>query len=174
MNELPSWLFNMSDHESNALVALYKRASLVESLSLLCKKNEMSDLLVIWANCSQKRVIRSKQIIFSYVFSVLPCFYPFLCPRANRSVALYWRARERFALVALYKRAIMSKSLMLLFTKERLWVIRIHCSWHKRDGSNSLFCSQKTSDLLEKPTSKFSVLQDIISFLEILFSICLL
>ena len=62
-------------------------------------------------------------------------------PWANRSHCfLQERNRERFAPIALDKRAIVSESLSSIFKKERHY-------WFARDASESL---SKTSDLLEK------------------------
>ena len=68
------------------------------------------------------------------------------------------RDRERIALVTLYKKATVSKSLMLLFINEGPWGIRSGCSWQKRDGSDVSFHEQM-SDLLEKPMSEFPTLR---------------
>ena len=49
--------------------------------------------------------------------------------------------RERFAPVALYKRATMSDSFRSLMTKDQPWAIHSGLSWQKSNGSESLFCS---------------------------------
>ena len=82
--------------------------------------------------------------------------------------SLFFKERRVwFLLVALDKRA--AGSLPSFFTKEGPWAISPRCSWQKSEGSDSLFftskslfCSQKTSDLLEKPMSKFPTLCNII------------
>ena len=47
VSESLSLLFNMSDREQIALVALYKRATMSESLSTSLKKSDVSDWLLI-------------------------------------------------------------------------------------------------------------------------------
>ena len=120
-----------------------------ELLSLLLKKSDRSDSHVIPVNRSPKREICSTKLIFFLCFwQFFYCFSPFY-------------AQER---IALYKRATVSQSLPSLFTKEWPWAIRSGCSWQKSDGkdffftSESLFCSQKTSNSLEKLMSKFPTL----------------
>ena len=122
-----------------------------ELLSLLLKKSDRSDSLVIPVNCSPKREICSTKLIFFLCFWQFFTAFPLFMPR-----------RE------------------LLFTKERLWANRSHpslqksdherfaqvaqCSWQKSDGkdffftSKSLFRSQKTSNSLKKLMSKFPTL----------------
>ena len=84
-------------------------------------------------------------------------FFPFLCPRANPSCrfllsrsslscSLQKSDHERNAPVALYIRAAVSDSLRLLITK-------------KNNRSKSLFPSQKTSEMLQKPMSEFPTQQ---------------
>ena len=61
---------------------------------------------------------------------------------------------ERFALIALYKRANMSESLLSLFTKEWLWAKCCCCSLQKNDVSEwclSLVNKLHVSDLLMIP-----------------------
>ena len=116
------------DCERFALVALFKRATVSDSdPSLLTKeqpwqiarflwaKSNMSDFLVNQAARSQNRAIRDS--IWQF-FNDFPLFYAQerIAPVTLHSVALFW---EQFALVALYKRATVSDSLMLLMTKER-------------------------------------------------------
>ena len=64
-----------------------------------------------------------KKFVFSYVFD---SFFPFLCPRATviapiniRHTLFFTEQLERFAHVALYKRATVSDLLRLGMTKER-------------------------------------------------------
>ena len=89
-------------------------------------------------------------------------------PRANRSEQK--SDREQFALVALFKRVTVSEPLSPLFSKEWPWAIHSGRSWQKSYGSDSLallhkrialayFGSQKTSESLKKPMSKFPTLE---------------
>ena len=131
----------------------------------------------------KKRAICLKKFFLYHVFTSFLLLSPFLGPRANRSqcslfghsflksngsdslLSLFTKEwpwancscrslqksdREPIAPVALYKRATMSGLLPLLFTKE----------WRERFSRITifLFCSQKTSNSLEKPESKFSTL----------------
>ena len=94
-------LFNVSDSEHIALVANYKIATMSESLSSLCKKEQHKWLELI--------------------FTVFHCFPPILCPRVNLlgrsslSCSLSKNRREQFNLIALYKKSTMNYSLPLLF-----------------------------------------------------------
>ena len=154
-----------SDRQWFAHVALYKRAN--------------SSL--IQANRTQKTSDSPKKFVF---FVYIWRFFPFLCPWANRSRcsslprsflksevrnslrSLITKSdHERVAHIALYKRATVSDLLRSLMTKGHPWAIRSRRSLQKSDRSNSLFlksellfCSQKTSELLEKPMSKFPTL----------------
>ena len=92
-----------SNHEQIALVALSKRATMSDSLRLLrtkerlwairsghsWKKSSMSDSLMIWAKCSQKRAIRLEKILFFVVLGSFSLLYPY-------------NAHERIAHVALH------------------------------------------------------------------------
>ena len=95
----------------------------------------------------KKRAIRSKKTYFSYVLDSFP---PFLCRKSESLPSLFTQSlfckdrRDRFALVALYKRAIMCKSLLSLFTKERPWANWSRRSLKKSDGSNSLSFTSKS------------------------------
>ena len=142
----------MSHHEWIALVALYKRATVSKSLLslflkeqpwanrswfLLYKKIDASDLLVNWISV----FLSFSQFftLFMLKSKLLPSLFKKEWPWANCSHPA--------------------------LQKERLWAICSCCSWQKSDGSNSLFftseslfCSQKTSNLLEKLMSKFPTL----------------
>ena len=59
--------------------------------------------------------------------------------------SLFFKERtERFALIALYKRATVSESLPLLFTQKQRWAIRTGRSWQKSDESDSLFFTSES------------------------------
>ena len=104
----------------------------------------------------------SKKFIFyvQYVFFSFSLLFPFFMPKSESLPSLFAQLLffkeqwEQLALVTLDKRATMSYLLSLLMTK-------------KSDGSDlliftneSLFCSQKMSDLLEKPMSKSPTLTE--------------
>ena len=113
------------------------------------------------------RANHSKKTYFFYVFDSYSQFFPFLCPSAHpfhhsllsrcflksdRSNLLFKKSdHERIADVALYKRATMRDSLRSLMTKEQ-WSDLLFFM------SESIFSSQKTSNLIEKPMSKFPTL----------------
>ena len=92
------------------------------------------------------RKIRKKSY-FSYVFLQ---FFPFLCQRANSSCCSWLSCyflksdREGIAQVALNKRATVSDSLLLLFTKEKHWAICSGRSWKKSNGSILLFFADES------------------------------
>ena len=105
------------------------------------KKSDMSDLLMIQANRSQKRAIRSKKFLFLCFWQFFIAF-PLFMPK--------------------------SKSILSLLTKERLCGIRSCGLWQKSDRSDFLFftsvllfSSKKTRDSLEKPLSDFPTLHKV-------------
>ena len=108
-----------SNHEQFAHIALYKRVTMNNSLMSLFKKEPCEVLLVIRANHLQKTSNLLKKSYFCM-------FFPFLCPKANRSSrsrrSLQKSDHERFAQVAHDKRATVSDSLRSLMTKEQ-WEI---------------------------------------------------
>ena len=86
------------------------------------KKGNISDLLVIHANRSQKRAV-----CFWQLFNAFPLFYKeCIAPVTLLSVALY-------------KIASVSESLPFLFTKKQLWTIRSRHSLQKSYRNDSLF-----------------------------------
>ena len=90
----------------------------------------------------KKRAICLKKFFLYHVFTSFLLLSPFLGPRANRSqCSLFGHS---------FLKSNGSDSLLSLFTKE----------WQERFSLITifLFCSQKTSDSLEKPESKFSTL----------------
>ena len=98
----------------------------------------MSDLLVIRANRSQKRAIRTKNKK-NRIFCMFLTVFSFLCPRTNhsrhsslsRSFFKEWHGI--FDHVSLYKRATVRESLRSLITNERPWAICSRCSFaHKK------------------------------------------
>ena len=108
-----------------------------ESLFSLFTKERVSDSLA--------------KNIFSSVFAYYA--QDQIAPVALRSFALYKRATiSELLTLLIYKRVTMGNSLRVLFKKEQN---------SKRSFflCESLFYSQKTSDLLEKPKSKFPTLQ---------------
>ena len=118
--------------------------------------------------------------IFRIYLTVFPLFMPMSesFPVLFAPSLFFKKRSEKFPQVAHYKkwpwascshrslkRATVSDLLRSLMTKEHPWAIRSRRSLQKSDRSNSLFlksellfCSQKTSELLEKPMSKFPTL----------------
>ena len=92
----------------------------------------------------------------SYFLYVFLCF-PLFMPKSKSLLSLFapsffFKERwERFAQVDLYKRATLSKLLLLLFTKERPWAIRYF--WEQ-----IALLHTKTSNSLKKPKSEFPTL----------------
>ena len=101
-------------------------------------------MIRLWFEQIVRKKTRDK--LENFVFFV--CFWqfvPFLCPRANRC--------SRSSLICSFLKSKLSDFLPPLYTVQ------------KSDGSNllfftseSLFCSQKTSESLEKPMSELSTL----------------
>ena len=85
------------------------------------KKSDVSDLLVIRMNRLQKQAICSKNSYFHMFLTVFPFFMPKSKPlKSLFAHLLFFKERlERFAPVALYKRATVSDSLTSLFKKEQ-------------------------------------------------------
>ena len=84
----------------------------------------MSDSLVICANCSQKMSYLLEKIhIFLHVFTA----FPLLIPKSESllslfSPSLFCKERlERFAHIALYKKATMSELLFPSFAHKKRW-----------------------------------------------------
>ena len=135
-----------------SLVALYKRATMSKTLSISFKKSDITDLLVIRANCSHKTSDSLEKTYFSYVFDSFSQFSSLYMPKSESLPSLFDQSlflkegRERFTLVALslYKKVTMSKSLPLLFTNERPWAVCSHCLWQKSDWSDLLFFLSKS------------------------------
>ena len=91
-------------------------------------------------------------------------------PSLFAPVLFFQEGWERFTLIVLYKRATVSYSLPSLFTKEQQEVFALF----QERITISLFHSQKTSNSLEKPKSKFATLKKI-SWLSLkctLFHLC--
>ena len=112
------------------------------ALDFFKKKSDHSDLLVNRANRSKKTGDSFEKRIFLYVLDIFHPFYAKERLRANRSCY-----RERFAPVSRGKKRDRSDS--FFFT------------------SQSLFCSQKTSDSLQKTMSEFPILHNHSSFRDI-------
>ena len=169
MSDLLSLLFKKEWPWANRSHGSLIWATMSESLLLLFTKEHpwvnrscCSVKRTTWVNCSWFKQIFLKnewlalnKSYFIMFLSVLLCFYPFY-------------AQERITQLLFIKEQ-RNDLLLSLFTKERLWAIHSHCSWHQRDGSDSLFftseslfCPQKTSDLLEKPMNEFPALLKIL------------
>ena len=125
--------FFQEQHERFTLVALYKRATVSDSLRSLFTNKQCEQFahiaresLVILANHSQKTRIRSKFSYFSYVFY---SFSPFICPRANRS-------HSSLLLIRSFLKSNLSDLLPSLLTKEQLWAFCSHHSLKKRESAN--------------------------------------
>ena len=101
------------------------------------KKSNISDLLVIQANRSQKRASRLKKFRYCVVF---PLFMPKSKSHQSLSPSFLKSNREQITPVVLYKRAT---GVIALFHK---WIDLF------------LFGSQKMSKLLKKPMSEFPTL----------------
>ena len=118
------------------------------SLSLLCSKSlilksELFSLLFKkerfewFTRDSSESIAKNGQSAKKIVFFV--CFwqfFPFLCPRTNRS--------RRSSLSRSFVKITLSDSLPSLFTKEQQWEIHSSRSWQKSDGSHSLFFASKS------------------------------
>ena len=121
------------DHERIALVALYKRVTVSESLSIFLKRVAL--VICSWfEQTALKRVNRSRRSSFSCSFLKIDGID---------------------SLFTLYKRATVSKPLPLLFTKERSWMNRSRWSVKKSDRSNLLFFTSKP--MIEFPTLRKSL-----------------
>ena len=141
-------------------ITLYKR------VNCSLKKSGVSDLLVIRVNRSQRtsellakneqiackeRANRLKNSYFCMFLTNFPLFMP--------------KSKSLPPIIGSFSESVLSDSLPLLFTKEQPWAIVSGRSWQKSDGSHSLFftseslfCSQKMSESLEKPMSVFPTL----------------
>ena len=118
----------------------------------------------------KKRSIRWKKCIFCLILTVFP---PFLSQKSESLMLLFAQSlffkdqRDRLALVALCKRAIMSESLPSLFEKESLWANRSRQSLKKSNGAIRsfswanyvLFCSLDHKKLAIRSKSRLSNLQ---------------
>ena len=121
----------------------------------------MSNLLYTkerpWANRYRSSLQKIDVSNFLEKFLFLECFwqfFPFSCPRANCSFALLKRATWVIHSRQSIQRATVSDSLTSLFNKERKSYSLQKNEWIVI----SLFRSQKTSNLIEKPKSKFPTL----------------
>ena len=117
-----------SDCEGFAYVALYKRAIVSNSLmwlftkegmraNTLLKKSNVSDALVIQANCLQKMSDLQKNCFFHRFLTFSPLFMN--CFRCSSLIRSFHKWLEQFAPVTLYKSVSLSNSLRLLMPKER-------------------------------------------------------
>ena len=151
-----SW--QKSNIEPIALVALVRRATWAICSGHSGQKSYMNDSLMIPANRSQKRAIRSKKSYKHCVFLIsFLTVFPLFMPMRKSLPSLLTQS--------LFFKSNMSDSITSLFTKERPWAICSGCSWQKSAGSNllffssaSLFRSQKANESLEKPMSEFPTL----------------
>ena len=105
--------FKKSDHEGIALVTLYKRETLSKSRMISLKKSNISDLLMIRANCSKKISNLLKKTYYCMFLTNLDSFSPFVCPRANR-LSCYLLSRS-------FLKSKGSDSFSSLFKKEQQW-----------------------------------------------------
>ena len=119
MRKSISSLFKKSNCEQIALVALYKRATVSESLSISFKR--------------ATPLICNLHVFFMFLTVVIP----FYAKRANRY--------RRSSLATLNKRATVSESLPPLFTKEQWLAICSGRSWQKSNRSDSPFFRSKRS-----------------------------
>ena len=161
MSDSLTWLFTKewlwAFHSCHSL----QKSDVSDSLSLLFRKErcewfarDLSGLL------AKNERFTQKMCILCMFLTVFPLFMP-----QSESLLslfthfLFFKERlERFSPVSFYKRVTMSDSLWLLMKKERQWAIHSGRSCQKSNGSESLFCSQKTSESLEKPMSEFPTL----------------
>ena len=160
MNKLLLSLFTVSDSQVNR----DKRGTVSKSLTSV----KMSVVLVIWANRSQKRALRSKKIEKNHIFRRFWQFFtafPLFMPKSKSLMLLFFKEqREHFAHSSLYKRATVSDSLRSLMTKERLWAFhsfrkrltlslsteyQIFCDCSERNMSTTLKMMLHTSEMLQ-------------------------
>ena len=92
-----------------------------------------------------------KNSYFLYVFTAFPLFMP---KSESLQLLFFQERRVWFSLIALYKRSTMSITFPSLFIKE----LQTRFALFQEGIALSLFCSQKTSDSLEKPKSEFPTL----------------
>ena len=99
----------------------------------------------------KERANRLKNSYFCMFLTNFPLFMP--------------KSKSLPPIIGSFSESVLSDSLPLLFTKEQPWAIVSGHSWQKSDGSHSLFftreslfCSQKMSESLEKPMSVFPTL----------------
>ena len=112
-----------------------------------------------WVNCPH---CSSKRATFFVCFCAcrISLLFPSLMSKSESLPSLFAQLlffkewREQIAPVALYKRATISDSLPLLFSKERLAGFTLFHEWI----AFSLFHSQKTRNWLEKMKSEFPTL----------------
>ena len=117
MNKSLCHSIKKSKREQIALVVLYKRTTVIKSLSLLFKKRLTSVICTWFAFALKKPAIRSKTFVFFTMFlTVFPCFSSFY-------------AQEQIALIALCSVTL----LYWFFTKEWLGVNCSHCYFQKSD-----------------------------------------
>ena len=136
------------------------------------KKSDMSNLLVIRANRFQKQMIHLKKIIFFVClwqfFTVFPLFMPksksllslftpslFLNSNgsngSNLVLFLFVSHREQ---ITLYKRAIVSDSLMSLFTKEKWEQVALFPLWIALLLTKNEWLARKTEKQIPIPANE--------------------
>ena len=130
------------------------------------KKSDVSDLLMIQANRSQKLAICFKLFIF------FVCFWQFSPNFPTNGTSLYSFFSESLVFCQQKNKRVIPWEKMnnLLFFKEWLWAIRSRCSWQnidrtdllffrinllpllltKESGRNLLFCHKQIAPLLTK------------------------
>ena len=106
--ELPWAIHSLikSNGEPIVLVALYKRVMRANRSHCSLKKSNVSDCDSLFH--SHKNELFAKKSFFYHVFDSFSLLFPFytqewIAPVALRSITLFSKRRERFALVTLYK-----------------------------------------------------------------------
>ena len=100
---------------------------------------------MIWENRSQKTSNLLEKNFFLYVFD---SFFPFYAKRwrgSSHFLLFFKDCQDQFAAVALYKRAAVSVSILLIFKKERPWANWSRRSLKKSKSSDSLFSRSNRS-----------------------------
>ena len=148
-----------------SLVALYKRATMSKTLSISFKKSDITDLLVIRANCSHKTSDSLEKTYFSYVFDSFSQFSSLYMPKSESLPSLFDQSlflkegRERFT-TKKWPWANPSRCSLQMSDRERFAPIAYDkratgaiCSF---SWANRFFTHK--NDLLKKPMSEFPTL----------------
>ena len=114
-------------------------------------KSNVSDSFVIWANCSKKWAISSKNHICHMFLTVFPPFYAKRVSCSRRSEIFFKDWSDQYAIVALYKRATVSESIPSIFKKEpRERLTLFHKQFTLSITKNEQF-TWKTDDRIPNP-----------------------